>query len=1100
MSKGGFKAFRGSSAAASAYLLETGAARLDEYYSEGGERAIQYGIIGDAGVELSTLNSVEFTAWMEHRDPETGEQRGTFRQRTYVDKNGETKLGGTPLFQETLVSSSKSLSLAAAADPRIADALDAAQARAALAGVEALQEHAVTRIGPKGAQYQAKLERMEFTSVQHRTSRADDPHWHRHVQITPKAFAEGKWRSIDGATLYRLSGRMHAAADLSMSADVPLREAIAEAGYTWIPGEGGGKIVEFEHLVDDFSSRRDQVAENREALETRWRAEHVGKEPGPKQLRAWDQLGWSHQRPAKSVKGDVTSLDADGLAQGLEDVVGQNTDHFVAGQSADQISPTVIAMTALDDLSQSHSAWSAAELNAAIDRRIAQTYLLGTDGVPELRTAAFNAAQVEQYSFFDDGVVIEGNRHYTSKAVMATEQDLTDRLTARAQQRGSDGTVFADRGGFTLSDEQVKAAQTITGNHALVVIEGAAGAGKTTMLDAANEQLKIDGRRMVVVSPTKRGALEAGSAIGAEGNSVHSMLYRAGASMHPDTGKWVIPQQWKEQPAEFTIDGDTVLVVDECGMLDQDTARVLHKYVDEAKLGTLVLTGDTKQLAAVGRGGYMARAAELTTVYSDLQDVRRFRTADGQIDTQYADASVVLREREGVDDFYNLLDQRGQVQLGTSEEVIDRVSETVALELIADEESLAIVSTNATAQRVNHAVFERLVAAGVVDDSRVVYGLDEDPIAVGARVATRQNDRDLDVANRQTFTVDRVNQDGRITVKDENGRHRELTAEYVAENVQLAYAVTAHGAQGMTVDTAHTILSDQMDAAGAYVALTRGRHANVLHAVAIDQDDAREQFSQAMARESADTGLEGALKASLQELDGLDVPTQPLAPTQAPVARDRQASGLSDEQMRQAELIAVVRDEHSDGSVDVDFQLASYGQAAQGQKSLRLQEAKTGQRLSAEQYNQLCAASSGRDLEVDPDPLEDFGKRLLSTGGNDVMVEGKHVIAVKGDIQQQQDGNYTVDVVSLQESTAHQLIQKDVLSVQRQSEDKAHKQPAPAQTTQATTDTTETTDAAPAKPLNPAMAKMQAMRQRQNKQNTRLRKEREMDQSQVQSL
>lgn len=42
----------------------------------------------------------------------------------------------------------------------------------------------------------------------------------------------------------------------------------------------------------------------------------------------------------------------------------------------------------------------------------------------------------------------------------------------------------------------------------------------------------------------------------------------------------------------------------------------------------------------------------------------------------------------------------------------------------------------------------------------------------------------------------------------------------------MAYASTVHAAQGRTVDTSHAVLAPGADAAGMYVALTRGREAN----------------------------------------------------------------------------------------------------------------------------------------------------------------------------------------------------------------------------------------------------------------------------------
>ena len=52
-------------------------------------------------------------------------------------------------------------------------------------------------------------------------------------------------------------------------------------------------------------------------------------------------------------------------------------------------------------------------------------------------------------------------------------------------------------------------------------------------------------------------------------------------------------------------------------------------------------------------------------------------------------------------------------------------------------------------------------------------------IGVGDRIATRRNDRDLDVANRDTWTVTALDQDGGLQVADGDRRRRPPT-EYVA--------------------------------------------------------------------------------------------------------------------------------------------------------------------------------------------------------------------------------------------------------------------------------------------------------------------------------
>ncbi len=66
-----------------------------------------------------------------------------------------------------------------------------------------------------------------------------------------------------------------------------------------------------------------------------------------------------------------------------------------------------------------------------------------------------------------------------------------------------------------------------------------------------------------------------------------------------------------------------------------------------------------------------------------------------------------------------------------------------------------------------------------------------------------------------------------------------LPADYVTQYVELAYATTAHGAQGDNVTAAHLILGEHTGAASAYVGMTRGREANTAHLVAADAAEAR---------------------------------------------------------------------------------------------------------------------------------------------------------------------------------------------------------------------------------------------------------------------
>ena len=160
-------------------------------------------------------------------------------------------------------------------------------------------------------------------------------------------------------------------------------------------------------------------------------------------------------------------------------------------------------------------------------------------------------------------------------------------------------------------------------------------------------------------------------------------------------------------------------------------------------------------------------------------------------------------------------------------------------------------------------------------------------IGLGDRVATRRNDRDLAVANRDTWTVAGIGDDGSLLVTGRAGQ-RALPAEYVREHVELAFTTTAYGAQGETVGSAHFALGETTGAASAYVAMTRGRHHNIAHLVADTVDDARSQWVEVFNRDRADLGPRHAAQRAADDIDryGPSAPPRPSAVLQAAALRE----------------------------------------------------------------------------------------------------------------------------------------------------------------------------------------------------------------------
>jgi len=114
----------------------------------------------------------------------------------------------------------------------------------------------------------------------------------------------------------------------------------------------------------------------------------------------------------------------------------------------------------------------------------------------------------------------------------------------------------------------------------------------------------------------------------------------------------------------------------------------------------------------------------------------------------------------------------------------------------------------------------------------------------GDLITTRRNDRRLVltandwVRNGDRWTVRGVGADGAVSVQHV-GTNRIITlpASYVTSDVELGYARTVHAAQGLTADTAHSVVTGEESRQLLYVAMTRGRHANTLYVQSVGEGD-----------------------------------------------------------------------------------------------------------------------------------------------------------------------------------------------------------------------------------------------------------------------
>jgi exodeoxyribonuclease V alpha subunit len=871
---GGLKIYAGPPAAARAYL-EADRGRADDYYlAEGTGLARRFTAIAGRADERAPLTGESYETWVAGLDPDTAEPRGRLR----TDERAVR-------FVEVVVNGPKSWSLAAALHADIAAAYDAAQDRAAGQIINWLAEHATTRVGPRGGQAQVPVEVLEAVTVRHYTSRTGDPHRHLHLQINARVFAEGRWRGLHTVGVRDFLGAINGIGHAAVATDPQFRAALAAHGYTL---NGPGDVPELAAYAAAFSARAAQIGRNLDRYEREWTAAHPGHVPGPGLRRAWDARAWAEGRPDKVTPQPGTDLTSRWVAElaalGHRDPERpvDLTPAPIGGVNREGAVERVLAR-----LAAARSAWNAADVRGAVEQLLAAEGIVVDAGVrTELAEDLTARAMARCVPLSDQVEVPEHIRAWTSQPVLDVEADLTDRLAARSSTTGADVDEPALPAAVCgrLDAGQAAAVTALAGNLPLVVIEGAAGAGKTTALAATRRLLEVDGRRLVIVTPTLKAAKVAAAEVGTAAASAAWLAFEHGWRW-TDDGVWTrltvgqadpvtgVPYAGPRETARLAV-GD-LLVVDEAGMLDQDTAQGLLTVADETG-ARLALLGDRNQLAAVGRGGVLVLAAGQVdpTAHLVLDEVHRFVRTDlaGQTapDVKYAQLTLTMRTGEEPGAVFDALMARGHVRLHAGLAELQEALAAMAAAHHHQGERVAVVAdTREQAAELGAAIRERLVAEGRVDDLRVAVTGAGQRIGVGDRIATRRNDRDLGVANRDVWTVTAVGHGGCLAVMPADvtptdavpsgvtparAGERVLPASYVTSHVELAYASTAHGAQGDTVTAAHLVVGEHTGAASAYVGMTRGRTANTAHLIATDPADAREQWIAAFGRDRADLG------------------------------------------------------------------------------------------------------------------------------------------------------------------------------------------------------------------------------------------------------
>lgn len=866
--------------------------------------------------------------------------------------------------------------------------------RAIAVALEYAQEHMFhSRSGTNGV-LQEDVDGVVAAAFTHYDSRTGDPQLHDHVVVWNRARSrsDGQWRTLDSRGLYKQ------VVTLSEIYDGVLEDMLSdELGLGWRRAEtrGGQVKVEIEGVADalivEFSRRRQEIDAAEQRLTEVFISEH-GRGPTPVEKRRIAQRANLTTRREKTHRSLAVMSEfwrdrarpyvGDGQAwvETLKDrcdlpalAEADLSDEMLAdlaGVARERTAERRCTFTHANVLAEVHRQLRGVRFASHHDRltvaeRAAQLALGGALMVsaPELHHVP------ERYRRSDGSSMLRPADRllYTTESLVDAEQRLLD-----AGRRDDAPTVALQHVAqvtaenlpgrdYGLSVDQALAVQKITGSgRAVDVLVGPAGTGKSTTmagLRAVWEREYGPGSVLGLAPSAAAAEVLCGElGIDAENTSkwLHEHRQHADRSaelkaleaavkdpahpLHPQATEARLAQA-REQIERWSLKAGQIVVVDEASLAGTFAMEELASAAADAGAKVL-LVGDPNQLSAVEAGGmFTALVRDRDDGAPALSDVRRFHHAWEK------EASLLLRE--GRENVIGVYERHGRISGDSREELIAQLYAAWKADVDQGLSSLMIAGDSATVAELNRRARTDRVAAGHVGEEAIEVAGGQHA-GVGDEIVTRQNNRRLStekgwVKNGDRWNVTAMHQDGSLTVRRGGGGGEvRLPAEYVAEHVELAYATTAHRAQGRTVDSAHAMISPATTREVLYVAATRGRERNNLyvdvaydpdpasgHKDAIESQTAHAVLAGVLANEGADLAAHAQIQTAWDGAEGL----VQLHAEYLTIARTAQAqrweqlinhAGLSAEQAAQVTasdtygpLVAALRDAEARG-LDVD--------------------------------------------------------------------------------------------------------------------------------------------------------------------------------------
>lgn len=685
------------------------------------------------------------------------------------------------------------------------------------AGVEAGMNYYASimqvRTGKAGMGEKLAIQGVVASGHTHYCSRSHDMQIHTHVlQYNVAQGSDGKWRALDTEVAkdhIKTAGalaRVQEAWELKQRGYgiIKDRQLDADGRET---GNVFYKIAGIsEELCDRYSKRRNEILEHQmknggSEQEACLATRKDKDEPSYEELtKIWDQsLAQLRKEEPGLVFQSVESL------KGLPDELDQFTDH--------------------DILKHLHKHESSFTMAHVIERVAVENIgRMDAQGVLKEAEAFMLRNQIVELDPPKRGRLDAGEQRFAAQWMI----DMEQRIKTRAESRIEDKTVRLDpqlvketilrceqEQGFPLTPNQRQGVMFQTcETGGTCVIEGRAGAGKTTISKPVVESFRQSGFQVIGVSTSWDAALKLQASAEIESFSVEKLLFDL------DNGQRKLTNR-------------DVLIFDEAGMAGSEAIDRIQGHVD-AVGGKLIMQGDAKQIPPVVAGNpFVSMKESVGSV--EITAIQR-QKAMTDLETaylMYSDADHLGAR------FMDRARQQGQVSShGTRKEAIAQLAQDYVANHREGKDKLVIGGTNAEVSLLNHAVRGERLRAGELGTEEANFTAKaggkwhEVTLSTGDRVRFSAREKDLGVVNGLFGVVEGLERgreadswhlrirtqsdspelDGRLVQFD--------TADF--RSLTYGYAGTVHKSQGQSIPDVYQLANPSMtDRNMQLVAFTR---------------------------------------------------------------------------------------------------------------------------------------------------------------------------------------------------------------------------------------------------------------------------------------